>query len=445
MLWPIVVLVLVVSACGASGASGDDRALERATGPHRIVARPSPPIEAGTVPPTTVPAAAPVLAAAAPTAATPSAGAEPAPEPPAAPPPEEPVVNRPPPRPDRSAPAPTGPPAPAAEESTAVHPSDFPDPYVVRANGAYWAFATQVGLTAIPTMRSQDLLTWEKVGDAIQGTPAWATWGHHWAPSVLQRGSTYVLYYTTRHAATGLQCISRVASVLPQGPYIDESEAPLVCQTRRGGSIDPSPFVDADGRPYLLWKSEGTLAGEPTRIWVQPLSDDGMRLVGNGPLQLLERRLPWEFPIIEGPSMVLVDGRYHLLYSGNRWETAGYAVGHALCDSVLGPCRRSTEGPVLRSRTGEAGPGGQEVLRLASGESVLVHHAWEPGAVGYPGGARRLHLTSLRIEGDGVVAGAPWREQVRADLVEDVVGPGATGGAATSRTGWSRFAAPARR
>lgn len=373
--------------------------------------------------------------------AAPAPEVAPAPEPA----PSDPVVNRPPPRPDRSAPAPTGPLMPTTAASTAVHPSDFPDPFILRANGAYWAFSTQVGPTAIPMMRSQDLLTWERVGDALQRAPEWATWGHNWAPSVLARGSTYVLYYTTRHTATGLQCISRVASVLPQGPYIDVSEGPLVCQTRRGGSIDPSPFVDADGRAYLLWKSEGTLAGEPTRIWVRQLSEDGLRFVGDGPVQLLEQRLPWEFPIIEGPSMALVDGRYHLLYSGNRWETAGYAVGHAVCESVLGPCRSGVEGPVLSSRPGEAGPGGQEFLQLESGEQVLVHHAWEPDAVGYPGGARRLHLTSLRIGGDGLAPGGPWREEVRAELLEDVVAPRAAGASRGSRFRWSWFAVPARR
>ena len=339
---------------------------------------------------------------------------------PPAPPTPPPVVNPPPPRPDRVAPAPEATP-PATAESTAVYPGDFPDPYIVRANGAYWAFSTQVGLTAVPTLRSDDLRTWELVGDALRRTPDWAEWGHHWAPAVLQRGNLWVLYYTTRHRATGLQCLSRAISVLPQGPYADDSAAPLVCQTERGGSIDPSPFVDADGRAWLLWKSEGTLQGEPTRIWVQQLSADGQQLLG-APTQLLERSLPWEHPIIEGPSMALVDGRYHLFYSGNRWETAGYAVGHAVCESVTGPCRRTSEAPVLGSRAGEAGPGGQEVLQVAGHGPVLVHHAWDPAAVGYPRGARRLHLTSLRFDGDRVRAGAPWRGQARSSVVADLTG-----------------------
>lgn len=331
----------------------------------------------------------------------------------------DPEVNRPPPRPDRAAPpaAPDAAPPTVSEGSDAVYPDDFPDPFVLRAGGSWWAFSTQVGMTAVPTLRSDDLVHWEWAGDALQGTPAWAEWGHHWAPSVLARGSTFVMYYTTRHRATGLQCISRAVSVLPQGPYVDRTEGPLICQTERGGSIDPSPFVDADGRAHLLWKSEGTLRGEPTRLWSQELSADGLRLVG-APVELLHRALDWEFPIIEGPTMTLVDGRYHLLYSGNRWESADYAVGHAVCETVRGPCRRTSALPVLNTRRGAAGPGGQELLALPDGRLVLAHHAWDPAAVGYPHGARMLHLAEVRVHGDRLAVGGSLRRGSPSGLLD---------------------------
>lgn len=414
---------MTVAAGSATGTQSSEVSLGRAT----LVVRP----DGIDVAPTTTsqpaplqvtaaaPAVAPLVEEAAPIpepvadAAAPAAGAAPA---------ANPVVNRPPPRPDRRAPTPDREVQPATSDSTAVHGGEFADPYVLRANGAWWAFGTQSGLQSVPAMRSTDLLRWEPVGDALGGLPGWAEWGHSWAPSVLARSSTFVLYYTTRHRQTGLQCISRAVAVLPQGPYQDDSAEPLVCQPHRGGSIDPSPFVDAAGTPWLLWKSEGTLLGEPTRIWVQQLTADGLRRRGKA-TQLMERALPWEEPIIEAPSMVLVDGRHHLFYSGNRWETSQYAVGHAMCATVTGPCWRTSEAPVLQSRSGEAGPGGQEVLVVDGHGPVLVHHAWDPGAVGYPEGSRRLHLSELHIEGEVARVGGPWREDVDADVVGDVTGP----------------------
>jgi hypothetical protein len=437
LLWVPLALVALAGTAAAVTHRGPEPALdvpgsaaapEPVAPPSAPVPGPEPRREPLSPGPVVASGAAPAAAA----AAVPDEEPAPPPPPPAAPGGSEPVVNPPPERPDRVSSAPAGPPPEVSERSEAVYPGDFPDPYVLQANGSYWAFSTQVGFTAVPTLRSTDLVRWEWVGDALQNTPAWAEWGHHWAPAVLPRGSTFVLYYTTRHRQSGLQCISRAIGVLPQGPYVDRSDGPLVCQTARGGSIDPSPFVDADGRAWLLFKSEGTRLGEPTRLWVRRLSADGLRLVGE-PVELLHRVLPWEFPIIENPAMVLVDGRHHLFYSGNRWETADYAVGHAVCDSVVGPCRRTSSVPVLTTRPGASGPGGQELVRLPHGEVVLVHHAWDPAAIGYPEGARMLHVRSLHFDGDHVRVGRPWRDGATPDLLG--LGPSASAGSGPTGAG----------
>ena len=31
-------------------------------------------------------------------------------------------------------------------------------------------------------------------------------------------------------------------------------------------------------RRYLLWKNDGNAVGQPTHIWLQPLSEDGLRM-----------------------------------------------------------------------------------------------------------------------------------------------------------------------
>lgn len=280
---------------------------------------------------------------------------------------------------------------------------DFPDPFVLRVGPVYFAYATENQLTEVQTIESTDLVHWSWVGDAMGRLPDWASWGYLWGPSVLARTGSYVLYYATREAATGTECISHAVSALPSGPFVDTSTGPLVCQRDRGGSIDPSPFVDADGRAYLVWKSEGTATGEPTRIWSQGLTPDGLGLVGE-PTELLHTDQPWEGPIVEAPSMTRTADGYHLLYSGNRWETADYAVGHATCASPAGPCTK-TGAPVLASRGSLAGPGSAEVFTDATGGLHLAFHAWDAGQVGYPGGARSLHVAPLMLAGTSAVVG----------------------------------------
>ncbi|GAC1382040.1 MAG: hypothetical protein NVSMB4_10480 [Acidimicrobiales bacterium] len=283
--------------------------------------------------------------------------------------------------------------------SGAVWPGDFPDPFVLRVGTTYHAFATQSGLTQVQTLTSSDLRTWQRGEDALPRLPSWAEFGYLWAPSVLPRNAGYVLYYATRVRATGRQCLSRAVSVLPQGPYVDTSSGPFICQLDRGGSIDPSPFVDGDGTAWLLWKSEGTLDGEPTRLWSARLSADGLSLAGPG-IELLHTEQSWEQPIIERPSLWHApDGRYYLFYAGNRWQTTGYAVGWAACTGPAGPCVRGDTRPLLTSHDAIAGPGSAQEFTDIAGVVHMAFCSWTAPDVGYPRGARRLHLTTLSFSG----------------------------------------------
>ena len=75
-------------------------------------------------------------------------------------------------------------------------------------------------------------------------------------------------------------CISRATSANPAGPFVDDSSSAFVCPVSKGGAIDPSVFVAADGTPWLLWKSDGDCCSLPTTIYSQQLSPDGLSVVG---------------------------------------------------------------------------------------------------------------------------------------------------------------------
>jgi len=298
----------------------------------------------------------------------------------------------------------------SARESENSLTGDFADPFVLRDAREYYAFATGVAPLNLQVARSNDLTAWTLLGEALPELPAWALKVHGltWAPSALARRDRYVIYYTTRHAASGFQCISRAVATHAEGPYTDDSSEPLVCQVGERapfcGSIDPSPFVDVDGKPYLLWKSDENSSRCRTnpRIWVQELSDDGLALVG-APQMLLAVDQHWEDTIVEAPSMVQHDGRYFLFYSGNRYESGDYAVGYATCPSLLGLCTKATMGtPYLMSTGSMRGPGGQELFQDANGEIWIAYHAWtEPKTTYGDGGARSLRLARMIFDEEG--------------------------------------------
>jgi beta-xylosidase len=281
-----------------------------------------------------------------------------------------------------------------------VHDGDFPDPFVLVVGDRSFAYGTQTGDVNVQVMESADLTGWEHRGDALPELPPWAAAGRTWSPAVLERDGSYVLYYAVRHEGAGRQCISVATSADPAGRFVDRSAEPMVLQADRGGSIDPSPFVDADGAAYLLWKSDDNAIGRTPSLWGAVLQGDGLGLAGE-PVELLQAGAPWEKPLVEAPSLVRVaDGSYVLFYSGGWWEGDGYAVGYATGPGPLGPFRRETEsGPWLASEPGMAGPGGAEVFPDAAGDWRIAFHAWTPPHVGYEdGGVRSLWIERLRFE-----------------------------------------------
>jgi beta-xylosidase len=296
-------------------------------------------------------------------------------------------------------------PAVAATRSTGatapVLAGDFPDPYVlaVRAldgSTTWFSFATNTFEEGnVPVATSRDLRVWTRARDALPVRPSWAIRGPAWSPSVLQIGSRFHLYYAVRNASSGKFCLSHAESSWPEGPYADTSLWAFLCQDDRGGVIDPSPFVDADGTPWLLWKSEGHV-GDPARLWSQRLARDGKGLVGPR-LSILVPDRAWEAGIVEAPAMVRAWGAYWLLYSGNRWDTGMYAVGYARCATPAGPCTKA-DGPILTGAPGAPGPGSLEVFDAGRGVIGVAYHAWSGPRVGYPHGTRSLRVGRLALE-----------------------------------------------
>jgi beta-xylosidase len=290
-----------------------------------------------------------------------------------------------------------------AVDGPPVDPRDFADPHVLRVGAVYFAYATNAGPTNVQVMTSPDLVHWKAAGDALPQLPPWAGPGRTWAPVVLPRDRGFVLFYTVREQRSGRQCISVASARRPEGPFVDTGAPPLVFQLDRGGSIDPSPFVDVDGTAYLLWKSDDNAFDRPSSLWGQRLAADGLTLEGESS-ELLRQDRGWERPLIEAPSMVRVDGRYYLFYSANRWESPNYAIGYAIGRSPLGPFTKITRrGPWFASSGGSAGPGGQEFFTDAGGGLRMAYHAWTPGTVGYDAGGAR----SVRIARVGFSHGVP--------------------------------------
>jgi beta-xylosidase len=292
--------------------------------------------------------------------------------------------------------------------------ADFPDPFILKANDRFYAYATNGAGRNVQTAVSNDLVNWEILSDAMPALPAWAalTSGKVWAPEVIQVGNTFNLYYTAHDKASNRQCVGVAVSDKPEGKFKDTRDKPLVCQASEGGTIDPSPFRDGD-QLYLLFKNDGNCCGGITYIYIQPMAPDGLSMLGQ-PNRLASDDQVWEGRVIEAPTLLKHAGIYYLFYSGNDYNSVNYAVGYAVCQTLTSPCQDAPENPILKSSLKKPpviGPGHQAILQLGD-QTWIVYHAWEVATQGTKTDRRLMWLDRLDwVDGKPVVRGPTTGDQ----------------------------------
>ena len=311
-------------------------------------------------------------------------------------------------------------PGPSHGDITRVWTHDFPDPFILNAGSTYYAYGTNAtyGPNAsftgnIQMLTSPDLVHWAAAGSGVVQLPPWseqpsqAEPGETWSPGVIELHGKFLMYYsvwingqTSQMNGAG-HCISVAVASQPQGPFVDNSSGPFICQSNLNGSIDPYPFVDPSGIRYLLWKSNGVGNGDFPLIWAQQLAPDGLGLRGS-PAPLVAGNLPWEGTVIEGPAMQFHNGTYYLFFGADLWFTANASIGYTTCASPIGPCATPAPAPWLAAKgSGQGslvGPSGPGFVTDGSGQVWLSFHGWTDPNISYQGfGERSLYMTPVNL------------------------------------------------
>jgi arabinan endo-1,5-alpha-L-arabinosidase len=268
-----------------------------------------------------------------------------------------------------------------------VFNADFPDPTVIRASdGFYYAYATQTEIEGrtinIQVARSEDLVSWKHMGDALPVKPAWANQTQKfWAPHVSQHGDTFYMYYSADpNTLTGL-CLAVATAKNPLGPFTDKG-APLKCG-ESFVNIDPMAYDDpATGKRLLYWGS-GFQA-----IRVQELAANRTGFAPGSQAIELVKPIKDESPdnymrLIEGAWVVRRGGYYYLFYSGDNCcgDKAHYAVMVARSRNATGPFQTLAEATgkstsvILEKNERFIAPGHNSIVTDASGQDWIFYHA----------------------------------------------------------------------
>jgi hypothetical protein len=134
------------------------------------------------------------------------------------------------------------------------------------------------------------------------------------------------------------------------------------------GAIDPSFFLDTDGKPYLLYKTDG----RPSSIRLLPLSADGLHPAAGA----YSQELVADAGVLENPVLLHHGGLYYLFNSYGDYARCSYATVWRASASLLDWHASGSRVLLARHRThGLCGPGGADVVTMPR-RTLMYFEAW---------------------------------------------------------------------
>lgn len=261
-------------------------------------------------------------------------------------------------------------------------------------------YLTGTGFSPTPgfiLLESENLKDWNfSRPDSMILRQGHSTFGNKgfWAPQIIKNENTYWLTYTANEqtalaSSQGLKELFTQDQIQP----IDSTEK----------NIDSFLFKDDDGKWYLYH----VRFNQGNFLWVGEFNPDTEKIVDGTLTQCFKNDQSWEttpafesVPIMEGPTVIKLDGKYYLFYSANHFQSPDYAVGYAISDSPLGPWVKNPDNPIIhRSIVKENGSGHGDIFKDIEGNYKYVYHVHNSDKKVSP---RRTRIISLNLDKDKV-------------------------------------------
>lgn len=266
----------------------------------------------------------------------------------------------------------------------------FADPYIMLHDNVYYAYGTSSS-EGFEVYYSDNMEVWKKHPQLLLDKKDSYADRWFWAPEVYynkENNKFYLFYSADEHI-----CVATSDS--PLGPFSQKEKKPM----REEKSIDSSLFIDADGTPYIFFVrfTDGNV------IWVAELEKDWSTIKEETLKQCISVGEPWETSlgkVAEGPSVINVDGVYHMIYSANDYQSQDYGVGYATANSPYGPWKKAEENPILQKpKNGLLGTGHGAYFKDKEGDFKYVFHAHHDAENIHP---RLMYFLDMTIDKEGV-------------------------------------------
>ena len=317
------------------------------------------------------------------------------------------------------------------------------DPYVTAHGGWFYYCQVDYHNAAVYVRRARDLLDLARA-EAVQ---VWRPepgreYSHElWAPELHRLDGAWYVYVTASdaHVSGGAgsehrMFVLRASTDDPQSPF-----------TLLGKITDPTDLWAIDGtvlalhgRWYFLWSGRETAGDLEQALYIAPMSDPWTI---SGPRTCISRpRHAWEraerHGVNEGPQVLHLQGRVHVVYSANGAWTDDYCLGQLTLTGPdpLEPSSWTKQArPVFAADDAVFGPGHASFLLDDRGRHgwMVAHAAQFRGA----GWERHIIARSFTWEADGRLDFRPTRRPRRAALAAS---PGRLPGRARGSRGDAR-------
>lgn len=271
-----------------------------------------------------------------------------------------------------------------------VYPKSFPDPFVLKFRGEYFAYATGFAAdgNVFAVIRSNDLVEWTELAGAMK--PIDPSPPYYWAPEVTYANGKFYLYYSVGNEA--LMEIRVAVSDRPDAGFVDAGRR----LTSEDFAIDAHVFMDDDGSKYLFYATDfldHSFIGTGT---VVDRLVDWFTLAGN-PQPVTRAKYDWQiydparkekggvrWHTVEGPAVLKRKHLYYEMFSGGNWQNTSYGVSFAVSREIENPdeWQQFSDGktvlPILRTASDDVvGPGHNCIVRGPNNrELYCVYHRW---------------------------------------------------------------------
>ena len=277
-----------------------------------------------------------------------------------------------------------------------IYKGEIADPSIVRGDdGRFYVFSTIRKLFV-----SDDMCKWELLNEQLIPRPTWADSEKYgrpdvWAPDCIKIKDKWIYYYSLAAWDKPSAGIGYAISDNVYGPYEDKGCLFNEDDIDMNGLIDPQPYIDDDGKVYML---VGSFHGN----YLVELASDGMSLLNGKEYQKENKKLIAGIPLnyfnntyYEGGYIIKRNENYYFFGSaGSCCEglNSSYRVVVGKANNIIGPYYDRNGNNLAQDNGGKtigelclwspvtdkttAGPGHNSVLIDDAGDYWMIYHSY---------------------------------------------------------------------